>query len=223
MNGQLIQTPLVKIKRSKSVHDFIVRKTLNTAWRAKICQKKIEALQKSQIEIGLVNKKQKLYNENHNFCKSLAEQRKHLLDQNQNTQNRINNLISDIQNIRRNNEKVHQDTLKIFAHTENLIADTADFKKEQGELQREVGKLGKEINSAMRILYTKENEYFDAYEKVAAIEKSVKMSKKSLEYFEGERNGFIEANKKALKEIDRIGKEIKKITKVNEIHETKYK
>ena len=222
MNGQVLNTPLIKIKRSKSVHEVIVRKTLNTAWRAKIYQKKTESLQKSQSEIAIVNQKQEVYNGNKSTCKSLGDLKKYLLDQNQHTQNRINNLIRDIQNIRRSSEKVHQETLKMFAKTENIITDTAAYRKEQGELQREVERLNKETNSAMRLKYTKEDEYFDMYDIVESMEKRVKGLKKTLGFFEGERNAFIDTNRKTLKKIDEVAQEIKRIMKAKRSLENEY-
>ena len=192
-----------------------MKRPSSAAWKTKLIQKKIEIMQKAQTETEELNKIKKLIHENICICKDLIEERKEMLNKNQTIQDYINQYIHDMQVIRRSNEHLHQESLKLTSNTSDMSLEIISYKREQCVLQKEIEKLQNEIEIANKIKYAKENEYWKIFDIVENKEEKVAGLNKAYKNAEQARNIEIESNRKILKKIKKIQKEINILNKMH--------
>ena len=206
---------LASLNHSKSDKLFIMKRPSSAAWKTKLIQKKIEIMKKAQTETEELNKIKKLIHENICICKDLIEERKEMLNKNQTIQDYINQYIHDMQVIRRSNEHLHQESLKLTSNTSDMSLEIISYKREQCVLQKEIEKLQNEIEIANKIKYAKENEYWKIFDIVENKEEKVAGLNKAYKNAEQARNIEIESNRKILKKIKKIQKEINILNKMH--------
>jgi chromosome segregation ATPase len=205
---------VTQINRSYSEIKFFLKRPTTANWKAKLMQKKLESMQKTQTEFQILSQYREKIHENHSLYKLLLEERKESLEYNKSLQLKINICISEQQAIRRSNEVLHHDAIKYSKQSVSMINSESSLKKEKNELEKDIEKIQREIKEAEKIKESATAKYIEIYDKSVKVEKVVIELEKKISGMEAGKVAENENLRRTKKEIKRVNEEISKLQRV---------
>lgn len=185
-----------------------IARPASAAWKKKLISKKIETLKKDNSDLTVINNHRKHITENSAHLRSFIDLRKNLIDYNCDLQVKINTCLSEIQTIRRANEDLHREAMKLAKKTASMNEDIDSFKRDQEDLECEIEDLEAEITESSKERNKVEVACSEMCEVVKKKQRIVKSIGKTLKQAEALKSLEIETNRKALKKIEKVKRQI---------------